>query len=1178
MECPHCRSAISDDSHFCKYCGNKIETCPPSLPLSTEESTRAGTRTEGERKHATMMFSDLSGYTAMTEKLDPEEVKDLMGRIFADAGKIIEKYEGTVERFFGDEIMALFGVPMAHEDDPVRAVRAALEIHAAVASISPEYEGRLGRPLSMHTGINTGLVITGDERIGKGRHGLTGDAINLAKRLTGLGKAGDILIGPNTHKQVDELFGFEKLEPTMIKGKSNSIQVYRLVVSNSTGMTAPPRPRLGMERRIYSAMVGRDKELKILEDIARSLTKGRGVIVNITGEAGIGKSRLIAEFKKSDFLEKVVVLEGRAISIGCQLNFYPIIDLLKSWAGIGDSDSETEAFGKLDNAINSVCSEGAADILAFVATLMGMKLIGRHADRVRGIKGESLEKLIVKHVRDLLTHAVKRRPLIIVLEDLHWADTSSIDLLESLFKLTTSHSIVFINLFRPDHMEAGNRIAAYLEKERSISSVDLVLGPLDGLTSLELIENILNKAGLPQQIIDRIVARADGNPFFIEEVVRSLIDQGALVIHGRSFQATGKLGEVHIPESITDLLMARIDRLDEQTRDLVKTASVIGRSFFYRVLSAVANTIGDIDNRLSYLESIQIIRERKRMEEIEYLFKHALAQMVAYESILKQKRRELHLKVAEAIETLFQESLNRFYGILSHHYSNAGDMDKAEKYMLKAGEEALKVSASNEALYYYRNALEVYIDNHDERVDPNEIADLEENIAVAFNNKGHFLEAVDYFDRAYVSRGGKIVKNIWIQYFNALTNIIIILCHLHLPSLRRKEAPTDACNRALSRNFDKAIALVAIDVRRCLFENLENLRIALRYDISKSPGAFKIITGGSALFSATGISISIAKRLLDYIRKHNPSDGKMISNHLYLIVEITYNYVTGSLKGELSPDSLNDMLRIGDLFSATNFLLWVGYMKIETGEFKTCEWLVAGLKMIGNEFAYADAFCDRFVLEGKLAIKRRDFLHASDMVTKGLEYVEQIGMPPRVVELIGIKLMTELYQNELDKASETMSETEKYVAVFGLNTIRVKWRSDFIIGRFLLHLILLERALTEKDKLKVKRLKKETWRCGKIALDHAKKYVAPDRTEVFKLAGRYHWLTGRRKKALNCWRHSIAGGIQMQGRVELAWAYKEIGEWLAQEPGMRLNGMTSELLLGQAEALFQEIGLDPTPV
>ena len=686
---------------------------------------------ESERRIATVMFADISGFTAMSEKMDPEQVTCTMNDCFCMMEGCIKTHGGTIDKFIGDCVMVLFGVPKALEDAPQKAVNTAIELRNRLYKFNQEKN--LSIPLNLHIGINTGPVLAG--MVGgfdKQEYTVMGDAVNLASRLEDASQVGQILVGPATYKATKTGFKYKTLQPITLKGKAEPVLVYELLSVKETLYRVQP----GADRMISSAMVGRDTELNKLEFQIMKAINGEGSIVNVIGEAGIGKSRLIAELKNRDVMKRVTLLEGRAISMGANLGYHLIINLLKNWAQITEEDTEVAAFTKLESAIRTTCPEALGEIFPFVATLMGIKLLGRYAERMKGIEGEALEKLILKNVRDLITRGTQRAPLVVILEDLHWSDTSSIELMESLFRLAAKERIVFINVFRPGYAETGDRITKTIQENYPDKYTEIALQPLDEKQTETLINNLLNIKGFPHKLKDQIIQRAGGNPYFIEEVLRSFIDKGAVVMKESGFEVTDRLSTMSIPRTINEVLMARIDRLDQKTRDLVKTASVIGRNFFYRILTEVARTIEDMDSRLEYLEEIQLIRERKRMEELEYLFKHALAQEVAYDSILVQRRKELHKNVADSIEKVFNERLHEFYGMLAFHYSQAEDLEKTEEYLIKAGEESLKSSASSEALHYYQQALELYLSKYGDKADPAKVAMLEKNIALALFNKG----------------------------------------------------------------------------------------------------------------------------------------------------------------------------------------------------------------------------------------------------------------------------------------------------------------------------------------------------------------------------------------------------------------------------------------------------------
>jgi class 3 adenylate cyclase len=444
VKCLKCQHQNPEDARFCNACAHAMspssETKTPSIDFKKPHSytprfladkiltTRSAI--EGERKQVTVLFADVAGFTSISEKLDPEKVHQVMDGCFKILMDEIHRHEGTINQFTGDGVMALFGAPAAIEDHAGNACQAALAIQKAMKPYSGELQKKYGCDFRIRIGLNSGPVVVGsigdDLRMD---YTAIGDTTNLAARMESIAVPGTIMVSHDTYRRVARQFEFKPLGRTPVKGKEHPVDIYELIKERID------RPRLGMERQIFSEMVGRTKELNQLELQINKAIAGEGSVMNIIGEAGIGKSRLIAEVRNSSSMNRVTCLEGRAISSGRNLSFHPVINLLKDWAHIKEEDSPAQASHKLETAIRNVCHDSADDIFAFIATLMGMKLSGRYLERVAGIEGEALEKLIFKHMRDLLIRAMALTPLVIVIEDLHWADISSIELLESLFRL-----------------------------------------------------------------------------------------------------------------------------------------------------------------------------------------------------------------------------------------------------------------------------------------------------------------------------------------------------------------------------------------------------------------------------------------------------------------------------------------------------------------------------------------------------------------------------------------------------------------------------------------------------------------------------------------------------------------------------------------------------------------------
>ncbi|MCP4726356.1 MAG: AAA family ATPase, partial [bacterium] len=824
---------------------------------ATVHSTAAAwTGIEGERKQATVLFARISRSSSGSGKLDSEEAQELVGECLDLFSEEINSHDGTTLQLLGNELIAVFGLPTAIEDAPQKAVNTAIEMRNKLNRFSKDNN----IPLQINIGINSGTVLVRTAGDGSRKeNSVMGDTVNLASHLQDASETGQILAGPGTYRSTKNDFDYNKIKSVHLKDKSGPASVYELLSVKEKIY----RPDRGSDRMINSEMVGRDDELSRLELHVMKAVNGEGSIVNVIGEAGIGKSRLMLELRNRDAMKRVTLLEGRAISIGRNLSFHPIIDLIRHWAGIREDDGETSAFGRLESAIRRVHPEEADEIIPFVATLTGMKLTGKHAERIKGIEGEALQKLIMKNMRDLLEKAAELTPLVIRMEDIHWADTSSLELMESLFRLVKTQRILFINVFRPDYQETGESLRRAIKEKYPGYCTEINLQPLDENESEELIGNLLNIKGLPRSIREQIQQRAGGNPFFIEEVIRSFIDEGAVIQKRDKYEVTEKIDSVIIPYTINEVLMARIDHLEDETKDLVKVASVIGRSFFFKILNDVAGIIEDIDTRLSHLKDVQLIRDRVRMEELEYLFKHALAQEAAYESILLQKRREIHLKVADSIEKVFQERLHEFYGMLAYHNSRGDDLIKAEEYMIKAGEEALKSSASSEALHYYQEALKLYQNRYGDKADAEKVAMLEKNIALAYFCRGQFAEAAEYFTKVQAFYGVKELKLSVSGIFRIIFNLLNYLTWLYLPFFRGKKIPSDRNNEMGNLANLHGQCLSQIDGKRYFLHSITHLRQIRTFDISQLNNGVTGLVGGSILFSWGGISFSLSRKILE---------------------------------------------------------------------------------------------------------------------------------------------------------------------------------------------------------------------------------------------------------------------------------------------------------------------------
>ena len=707
MRCPKCQFDNKEGAKFCKKCGTRLELVCPSCGHPYEEDSlfceqcgqrleqvvaeeRAVPGAEGERKYVTVLFSDLSGYTSMSEKLDPEEVKEIMSRIFGEIAQVVTKYEGFIEKFVGDAVMALFGVPKAHEDDPVRAILAAHEIHDLVEAMSPGLEKKIGRSISMHTGINTGLVVTGEVNMEKGTHGVAGDAINLASRLQGLSKKGEILVGHDTYRQAEGHFSFESMEPVTVKGKADSVQVYKVLSQKEKPITTH---RLSGLR---ANLIGRKEEMSELSEAVERLRSGKGSIFSICGDAGTGKSRLAEDFKATLNLEEIQWIEGHAYAYAQNIPYFPLINFLNRIFHIEEKDSSEKIREKIQSRIKDITGN-SKEMVPFIGNLYALPY-----PELKDVSAELWKHRLEEAVQAILTALAKRAPTVFFLEDLHWADRSFVDLLRRALLELRQPAIVLCVYRPPFSLFTSHHLTSVSKVYHEIRLQDLSLSDAQ-----DMLRSLLKTENIPSELKRWVQNKTEGNPFYLEELINTLIESQVLIRENGDWKITRPIKEKDISSSIHGLISGRLDRLEKETKRILQEASVIGRAFLYEILIKVTNLQDRIDQGLSTLERLDLIRTRSLEPDLEYMFKHPLTQEVVYNGLLKKERQDIHEQVARVMEQLFENRLSEFYETLAYHFALGRSENKAVEYLVQAGEKSLARYAVEEAHGHYKKAYAI---------------------------------------------------------------------------------------------------------------------------------------------------------------------------------------------------------------------------------------------------------------------------------------------------------------------------------------------------------------------------------------------------------------------------------------------------------------------------------------
>ena len=602
LSCARCEAPVPGDARFCASCGLAL-----GEPTETDEARQArlsaaapsplidkmrAAKLTGERKPVTALFADVVGSTALAERMDPEDWTAMMNEAFDHMSKAVFRYEGTIAQLQGDAMLAFFGAPIAHEDDPDRAVHAALEMIVATEEFSRQLRTTHGLDFRIRAGINSGPVVVGN--VGSDlRYEYTalGDAMNVAARMQAAAEPGTVLITAATHRFVADAFDVEDLGEIVVKGKTEPVHVYRVLAPK-----AVPGRKRGLERAgLESPMVGRDRQLETLRSLYGVVAAGRGRVAFLVGEPGIGKSRLLAEFRqwvtdeaRADAARGAssTWLEGRCVSYGRNLPYHLLLDLVRSTLQIPFAGSETEARATLDRQLAVHLGDDAVDTAPFFAHLLTLPLHPDEADRAL-LDPEVMQGRYVASIHRLLRAMSGRGPVVLVCEDVHWADPASVALMSQLLPLVAQHPIFFVAALRADTDSAGWRLVSAARELFGDALAELRLEPLSEADSRDLVANLLEIESLPVAVRESILARAEGNPFFVEEVIRMLIERGVITRHADQWVATAEVGSIDIPETLHGLLLARIDQLPDAAKRSLRVASVIGRQFPVRVLERV---------------------------------------------------------------------------------------------------------------------------------------------------------------------------------------------------------------------------------------------------------------------------------------------------------------------------------------------------------------------------------------------------------------------------------------------------------------------------------------------------------------------------------------------------------------------------------------------------------------
>jgi class 3 adenylate cyclase/tetratricopeptide (TPR) repeat protein len=700
--CAKCKAENPATSDFCGRCGAPLTNgagaaVATSSPQTSPSNVRVALETsfpealDGERKMVTALFADIKGSTELMRDLDPEEARAIVDPVLQLMMAAVHRYGGYVAQSTGDGIFALFGAPVAHEDHPQRALHAALAMQEELRRYAERLcaEGKV--PVEARVGVNTGeVVVRTIETGGHTEYTPVGHVTNLAARMQTAAPAGSIAASETTQRLCDGYFEFRALGPTAIKGLDAPVEVYEVV------RAGPLRTHFELSaRRGLTRFVGREREMVATTVALQQAIAGHGQIVAALGEAGAGKSRLMYEFKAT-IPDECKVLEGYSVSHGKASAWLPVLELLKSYFEIADEDDDSRRSEKVEARVRGL-DPALAETLPYILSLLGIGGAGA---------GVSLAMMDAQVKRRRTLEAVKRiiigeslkQPLVVIFEDLHWIDAETQEFLDLLVDSVASARILMLVNYRPEYHHAWSNRTCYTQ---------LRLDPLGGQSADEMLHALLGSDTSLQYLKRLIIEKTQGNPFFMEEIVRALVEQGVLVRNGAT-TLTKPLTEIHIPPTVHGILASRIDALPASEKGLLQTLAVIGKDFPLNLVRHITASPDDrLEPMLKSLRAGEFIYEQPALGEAEYTFKHALTREVAYNSVLIERRRLLHERTGEAIEALFKDRIDDHLAELAHHYSRTANTRKAVEYLYRAGSQAAARYAHSEAVIRLSNAREL---------------------------------------------------------------------------------------------------------------------------------------------------------------------------------------------------------------------------------------------------------------------------------------------------------------------------------------------------------------------------------------------------------------------------------------------------------------------------------------
>jgi class 3 adenylate cyclase/tetratricopeptide (TPR) repeat protein len=1112
---------------------------------------RQDKRAETERRHVTVLFADISESTHLIENLDPEDAVSVLSPALELMAAAVRRYGGTVIKTLGDGIMAVFGAPVALEKHAVLACRAAIAMQAdaetRIALSSPTQGG-----VRVHIGLATGEVIVGFlEEQSDSQYDAAGFAVHLASCMAALAPSGSIYLSESTHALVREQFSCEALGSRRIRDRADAVPVYRLNRKGQDGMV-----RNVVEHSRSRSLVGRGAELGVLTTRMQLLLKRQGGIVSIIGEAGIGKSRLVAQLRAIAATRGVQWLEGAGVSFGRNLSYWPFLEILRTHIEVAEDDPQPEQLRKLQAHLERLFGDETSEILPYMATLLGINVGDDLKPRVQYLDGDAMRRQVFRSMRLVVARLANQRPVVLVFEDAFWMDSSSVALLLHLLPLVQECPLLVCLVTRGEADGVEAPVMAHAASEYGTRYDEVRLSPLSDVDGSMLIEKLLQSSKLPQEMRRAVLSVAGGNPLFLEQVVQTLVDTAVIVRDGAGWRvARSNDFRLGVPESIHSVIMARVDRLKESARQTLKTASVLGRAFFVRVLVHVLESDGGVQGDLAILQRADLIFDRLNAIEPEYMFRHVLVQEATYESILLKKRRELHAKVGKALEDVFADRLDEMAGLLAYHYARAELWERAHEYLIKAGNQSDKLAADTEALQHFRNAIRAFERAFGAREDPLDQAIIQRKIGEALYRRGQNEEAARQFRLALGLLGDRDPRSELGVKMEILQQISIQLLHRLLPARlweRRIGTATIA--------DEERVRIYIMQWWLYFFENpLRTLLYSLKtINESEKRGVLSGTIHSSATLGFICDVIGASVVGLHYHRRayrlamdtNNPSliGHAVLGLGWYSAYVGKWDAATGYFaRGEVLFREVGDLRQWGSVIWGTVLLLLY--------QGKLTDALERARELRRSSEMSSDAVNLRWsrLAEG-MALLRLDRLAEAGVALETARHDGQLASDWQIwVRATAELAHVRLHQARIDEAMLLASDA--------MSTVRKQSLKGHHVTT--VYNAMAEAALAATERKSGARMKKELRReAGRWCLQALRggKVFRGSLPHALRLRGTQLWLTGNPSGAITWWRRSLTLSQHLGAAYDTSLTYMEIGRRLGSPADVALGeGMLANM-------------------